>query len=101
MERALGIWEGAEIFPLGFPCSAQPHQSQPFPHLQEPRGQPVHPKGSPLPRHGGAARLLHRELEGHPEPPAAALHPHSAYTATPWLLSPLGLVGCISLWVGA
>lgn len=49
MEGALGTWKGAEIFPLGFPCSAQPHQSQPFPHLQEPCRQPVHPEGLSLP----------------------------------------------------
>lgn len=74
---------GAEISPSWAPRSAQPRQSQPFPNLQEPWGQPVHPEGAPLPRHGGAPRLLHRELEGHPEPLAAALQPHGAYRLLP------------------
>lgn len=67
-------------FPLsGLPRSAQPHEGQPLPNLQEPGGQPLHPEGTSLPRHGGAPCLLHGALEGHPEPLAAALQPRGAY----------------------
>ena len=65
--------------PPGLPRSAEPREGQPLPNLQEPQGQPLHTEGTALPRHGGAPRLLHRALEGHPEPLAAALQPRGAY----------------------